>query len=112
MQVLDYIKIVSVSDITFVSSDILNITFNIVYSHDSTFTDPKRGVFTINLSDFIGMIDMGHHEVEEIASHLTGQVLIRGKEKDRDVAIFHLLGMSLSDWLTENVLCNFKSPMQ
>ncbi len=112
MQVLDYIRITGVSDISRVSSDTYNVTFNIVYSHDSAFRDPKRGVFTISLSDFVGETGIGHQEIEKIASYLTGHVLVRGKEKDGAVTIFHLLGMNLSDWLSENVLCKFESSLQ
>lgn len=112
MQVLDYIRIINISNISRVSSDTYNVTFNIVYSHDSAFKDPKRGVFTINLSDFVEVTEISHQEIEEIAFCLTGHILVRGKEKDGAVTIFHLLGMKLSDWLAKNVLCNFKTSLQ
>jgi len=50
LRVLDYIRIVGVSDICTQSS---NVTYNIVYSEESAFSNPKRGVFTLGLSDFI-----------------------------------------------------------
>ena len=112
MQVLDYIRITGVSVISRVSSDTYNVTFNIVYSHDSAFKDPKRGVFTINLFDFVEVTEIDHQEIEKIASYLTGHVLVRGKEEDGAVTIFHLLGMNLSEWLAENVLGRFKSSLQ
>ncbi|HSE84020.1 MAG TPA: hypothetical protein VLB01_05695 [Thermodesulfobacteriota bacterium] len=106
---LDYIKIVGVSDIDPISSDVFNVTFNIVYSIDSAFRDPRRGMFTINLFDFIQIPDVRRQEVLEVVSRLTGQVLIRGKGEDGEVMVLHLLGMSLSDWLAKNVLPNKNS---
>jgi hypothetical protein len=110
--VLDYIRIVGVSEISFISSDDFNVTFNIVYSDDSSFKSPKRGVFTINLSDFVDIPNISHVDIEKIASRLTGQVLLRGKEEDGTVRILHLRGMSFSDWLVKNAVGSFDNPLQ
>ena len=99
MRVLDYIRIVGVSDICTQSS---NVTYNIVYSEESAFSNPKRGVFTLSLSDFIDIPNLDIREIEKIAFRLDGQVLIRGKEEDGTITILHLLGLPLSDWLRKN----------
>jgi hypothetical protein len=111
LQVLDYIRITGISDISFTSSESFNVTFNIVYSHEPGFKSPKRGIFTINLFDFIDITSLDYQDMEKIASRLTGQVLMRGKEEDGAVTILHLLGMNLNDWLIRNVLGNFKNPV-
>jgi len=103
LRVLDYIRIVGVSDICTQSSHITN---NIVYSEDSAFSNPKRGVFTLSLSDFIDTPNLDIKEIEKIAFRLNGQVLIRGKEEDRTITILHLLGLPLSDWLMKNATKN------
>jgi hypothetical protein len=111
LQVLDYIRITGISDITFISSDTFNVTFNIVYSDDPSFKSPKRGIFTVNLSDFIDIPNLNYQGMEKIASRLTGQVLMRGKEEGGAVTILHLLGMNLSDWLIRNVIGDLKNPV-
>ncbi|HLE24012.1 MAG TPA: hypothetical protein VI935_00020 [Thermodesulfobacteriota bacterium] len=101
MRVLDYIRIVVVSDICTQSS---NVTYNIVYSEESAFCNPKRGVFTLSLYDFIDTPNLDIKEIEKIASRLNGQLLIRGKEEDGTITILHLLGLPLSDWLMKNAM--------
>lgn len=96
MRVLDYIRIVGVSDICTQSS---NVTYNIVYSEESAFSNPKRGIFTLSLSDFIDTPNLDIEGVEKIAFRLNGQVLIRRKEEDGTITILHLLGLPLSNWL-------------
>ncbi|MCI0453893.1 MAG: hypothetical protein L0Y68_02720 [Candidatus Dadabacteria bacterium] len=104
MRVLDYIRIVDVSDICTLSSKSFQVTYTIVYSQDSNFKNPKRGVFTLSLSDFIDVNSLDGHEIEKIASCLSGHVLIREKEEDGTVTILHLMGLPLRDWFAKNAL--------
>lgn len=93
MRVLDYIRIVGVSDICTQSS---NITYNIVYSEESAFSNPKRGVFTLGLSDFIDTPNLDIKEVEKIAFRLNGQVLIRERRKMERLQFYTLLDCRLA----------------
>ncbi len=106
MDVLDYIRIVGLTDIEVVSSGIFDVTFNIVYSQDSDFRSPKRGVFALRLSDFIDITVVPEREIENIALRLIGQILIREKSDDGSINVLHLFGIGLGDWLVENARCN------
>ncbi len=93
---LDYIRIIGVSDICTLS---LNITYSIVHSEESDFRNPKRGIYALSISDFIDVTNLEVQDLEKIASRLIGQILIRGKDEDGTITILHLLGLPLSDWL-------------
>jgi hypothetical protein len=99
LRTLDYIRIVGLSEIDRTSSGVFDVTFDIVYSEGPNFRNPRSGILTIRLSEFIDI--EGVSSVERIASRLIGQVLMRGKDKDGSIRIFHLFGMSLNDWLIE-----------
>jgi hypothetical protein len=100
--VLDYIRIVGVSDVCVLPSNLFQVTYTIIYSEDSNFRNPKRGVFTLSLSDFVDTHGLKYPDIEKIASCLSGHVLIRGKEEDGTITILHLLGLPLGDWLMKN----------
>jgi len=104
LQTLDYIRIVGVSEIDRTSSGVFDVTFNIVHSEGSDFRSPRRGVFIIRLSEFIDIDRI--NSIESIASRLVGQVLMRGKDEDGSITVFHLLGMTLGDWLIKNAKIN------
>lgn len=108
MQVLDYIRIVGISGTEAISPDAFDVTFNIIYSKDSDFSSPRRGVFTLRLSEFIDISNSGNGDIENMALGLIGQVLIREKREDGSVKVFHLLGMALGDWLIKNGRTNFR----
>jgi hypothetical protein len=61
-----------------------------------------RGVFTLCLSEFIDLRKIDMPGVQKIAHELVGQVLMRVKTEDGSVTVFHLLGMSLGDWLNRS----------
>ncbi|MGH7793216.1 MAG: hypothetical protein ACREOB_12955 [Thermodesulfobacteriota bacterium] len=108
MQVLDYIRIVGISGIEGMSLDVIDVTFNILYSQDSGFTTPRRGVFTLRLSELVDISNSCNRDVENIAFGLIGQVLVREKKEDGSIKVLHLLGMALRDWLINNARTNSK----
>jgi hypothetical protein len=97
--VLDYIRIVGISDVCALPPNSFQVTYTIEHSQDSNFHNPKRGVFTINLSDLIDIGSLDGGDVENLAACLNGHVLMRGKEEDGTISILHLLGLPLGDWL-------------
>jgi hypothetical protein len=99
LQVLDYIRIVGISGIEGISLDVVDVTFNILYSQDSGFTSPRKGVFTLRLSDFVDVSNSANRDIENVASGLIGQILIRERKEDGSIRVVHLLGMALGDWL-------------
>ena len=108
MQVLDYIRIVGISGIEGMSLDVIDVTFNILYSHDSGFTRPRRGVFTLRLSELVDISNSRNREVENIAFGLIGEIIVREKREDGSIKVLHLLGMALGDWLINNARANSK----
>jgi len=106
LEVLDYIRITALADIEVISSDIFDVTFNIIYSQESDFSRPLRGVFTLRLSEFINMATARESEVENMALGLVGQILMRGKKDDGSVCVLHLFGIGLGNWLAENAKRN------
>jgi hypothetical protein len=103
MPILDYIRIVGISDISSGGNEPSDVTFNIEYSGDADFSVPKMGIITIRLTELIDTRGLGIEEIKKIASRLIRQVLVRERDKDGSINILHLLGLPLDEWLRMNV---------
>ena len=103
MPILDYIRIVGISEITPGGAGHSDITFNIEYSGDSDFRFPMMGVITLRLDEILGTDGLGTGEMEKIGSRLVRQVIQRERTEDGTIVILHMLGMPLGEWLMKNI---------
>lgn len=97
----DYIKITSILELSS-SSENTDITYNIEYSSEEEFDKSKTGVITLRLSDIMDTKGFHNNEIELIASQLIEQTLVRERDKERTLNIFHFEGMPLDQWLISN----------
>ena len=102
LRALDYIRIVGIEDSPLESASDSDVTFNIEHSEDSEFTNPKRGIITLRLSEFIDTESMGRGDIELIAGALIHEILIREKDEDGLLNFAHFLGLPLGEWLLIN----------
>lgn len=102
VRALDYIRIVGIEDSPVESTAVSDVTFNIEHSEDSEFTNPKRGIITLRLSEFIDTGSMNRSDIELIAGALIHEILIREKDKEGLLNIAHFLGLPLGEWLLHN----------
>jgi len=97
----DYIRITGILELSS-SSENTDVTFNIEYSCDEDFDKSKVGVFTLRLSDIMDTKGFHNNDIELIASQLTEQILVRERDEERTLNIFHLEGLPLDQWLISN----------
>ena len=101
MSKTDYIKITGILELSS-SSENTDITYNIEYSSEEEFDKSKTGVITLRLSDIMDIKGFHNNEIELIASQLVEQILVRERDEERTLNIFHFEGMPLDQWL----ICN------
>ncbi len=101
MSKTDYIRITGILELSS-SSENTDVTFNIEYSCDEDFDKSKVGVFTLRLSDIMDTKGFHNNDIELIASQLTEQILVRERDEERTLNIFHLEGLPLDQWLISN----------
>ena len=101
MSKTDYIRITGILELSS-SSENTDVTFNIEYSCDEDFDKSKVGVFTLRLSDIMDTKGFHNNDIELIASQLTEQILVRERDEERTLNIFHLEGLPLDQWLINN----------
>jgi hypothetical protein len=97
----DYIRITGILELSS-SSENTDVTFNIEHSSDQDFNKSKVGVFTLRLSDIMDTKGFHNNDIELIASQLTEQILVRERDEERTLNIFHLEGLPLDQWLISN----------
>ncbi len=101
MSKTDYIRITGILELSS-SSENTDVTFNIEYSCDEDFDKSKVGVFTLRLSDIMDTKGFHNNDIELIASQLTEQTLVRERDEERTLNIFHSEGLPLDQWLISN----------
>ena len=101
MSKTDYIRITGILELSS-SSENTDVTFNIEYSCDEDFDKSKVGVMTLRLSDIMDTKGFHNNDIELIASQLTEQILVRERDEERTLNIFHLEGLPLDQWLISN----------
>lgn len=101
MSKTDYIKITGILELSS-SSENTDITYNIEYSSEEEFDKSKTGVITLRLSDIMDTKGFHNNEIELIASQLVEQILVRERDEERTLNIFHFEGMPLDQWLISN----------
>ncbi|MEX0999098.1 MAG: hypothetical protein WD000_03965 [Thermodesulfobacteriota bacterium] len=101
MSKTDYIRITGILELSS-SSENTDVTFNIEYSCDEDFNKSKVGVFTLRLSDIMDTKGFHNNDIELIALQLTEQILVRERDEERTLNIFHLEGLPLDQWLISN----------
>ncbi|TFG78152.1 MAG: hypothetical protein E4H21_00965 [Thermodesulfobacteriales bacterium] len=101
MSKTDYIRITGILELSS-SSENTDVTFNIEHSSDQDFNKSKVGVFTLRLSDIMDTKGFHNNDIELIASQLTEQILVRERDEERTLNIFHLEGLPLDQWLISN----------
>lgn len=101
MSKTDYIKITGILELSS-SSENTDITYNIEYSSEEEFDKSKTGVITLRLSDIMDTKGFHTNEIELIASQLVEQILVRERDEERTLNIFHFEGMPLDQWLIFN----------
>ena len=94
MSKTDYIKITGILELS-TSSEKTDITYNIEYSVDAEFDKSKMGVITLRLSDIMDTKGFHNNDIELIASQLVEQILVRERDEERTLNIFHFKGISL-----------------
>ncbi len=97
----DYIRITGILELSS-NSENTDVTFNIEYSSDEDFDKSKPGIFTLRLSDIMDMKGFHNNDIELIASQLTEQTLVRERDEERTLNIFHMEGLPLDKWLIGN----------
>lgn len=106
MSKTDYIRITEILELSSSSENtdgtFNDVTFNIEYSCDEDFDKSKVGVFTLRLSDIMDTKGFQNNDIELIASQLTEQTLVRERDEERTLNIFHLEGLPLDQWLISN----------
>ena len=103
MSKTDYIKITGILELSS-SSENTDITYNIEYSSEEEFDKSKTGVITLRLSDIMDTKGFHNNEIGLIASQLVEQILVRERDEERTLNIFHFEGMPLDQWLICNTL--------
>lgn len=83
-------------------SENTDVTYNIEYSSDEDFDKTKPGVFTLRLSEIMDTEGFHQGDIELIASQLKEQILVRERDEERTLNIFHSEGLPLDKWL----ICN------
>lgn len=101
MSKTDYIRITGILELSS-SSENTDVKFNIEHSSDQDFNKSKVGVFTLRLSDIMDTKGFHNNDIELIASQLTEQILVRERDEERTLNIFHLEGLPLDQWLISN----------
>jgi len=102
LDILDYIRFRAVSDIGSREGGDFEVTFNIEHSSTPGFSEPRRGVMTINLSWLIAEArDEG--SVQNALAALVGRVFMRVREEDKEISIHHIHGMPIRDWLLDRI---------
>ena len=101
MSKTDYIRITGILDLSS-SSENTDVTFNIEYSCDEDFDKSKMGVITLRLSDIMDTKGFHNKDIELIASQLVEQTLVRERDDERTLNIFHFEGLPLDQWLISN----------
>ncbi len=97
----DYIRITGILE---VSSSLENtdVTYNIEYSSDKDFDKSKVGVITLRISEIVDTKGFHNNDIEMIATQLTEQILVRERDEERTLNIFHFEGLPLEEWLISN----------
>lgn len=101
MPTIDYIRITGILEFTS-SQENSDVTFNIEHSGDEDFNKSKTGIITLRLSEIIDLRGFHNNDIELIASQLVEQVLIRERDDEGAVNIFHNQGLPLESWLLSN----------
>lgn len=83
-------------------SENTDVTYNIEYSSDEDFDKSKPGVFTLRLSEIMDTKGFLYNDIELIASQLKEEILVRERDEERTLNIFHSEGLPLDSWL----ICN------
>jgi hypothetical protein len=101
--VLDYIRFRSLLDCSQEPRE-FKATFLVECSETPIFNAPKIGVLTLSSHD-LGIDDT--NAALKAASALEGKVFYRTKDEEREVHIFHLHGLPLDKWLSNQIRKNF-----
>lgn len=102
MPALDYIRIVGVADVSGSPGGELHVTYNIEYSGDAEFSAPKMGIITLGVSDLVDPEGLDPAQVRGIAGRLVRQILVRERNDDGSIGIYHMLGLPLQEWIMKN----------
>lgn len=105
MSTTDYIRITGILEFNH-APEVLDVTYSIEHSDDEGFTKPKIGVITLRLSEVLDIEAFRNIDIETLASCLNEQTLIRERDEERVLRIFHSDGLLLEEWL----LCNAPFP--
>lgn len=97
----DYIRIIGILELN-LDSENTDVTYNIEYSSDEDFDKSKPGIFTLRLSEVMDTEGFQSNDIELIASQLTEQTLVRERDEERTLNIFHMEGLPLDKWLIGN----------
>ena len=101
MPTIDYIRITGILEIA-LDTELSDVTFNIEHSGDRDFSKSKIGIITLRLSELMDTAEIHNNDLEMIASQLIEQVLIRERDDERTLNIFHFEGLPLEEWLRIN----------
>ena len=102
MPALDYIRITGVADVSGGPAGDAHVTYNIEYSGDAEFSAPKMGIITLKVSDLVDPGGLDTAQVRGIAGRLVRQILVRERDDDGSIGIYHILGLPLQEWLRKN----------
>lgn len=101
MRRIDYIRITGILELK-TDTERSDVTFNIEHSSDEDFCKSKTGIITLRLSEIIDTDGFHNNDIEQIASQLIEQVLIRERDEERTLNILHFEGLPLDEWLLNN----------
>jgi hypothetical protein len=102
MTALDYIRVIELSDVEHDGEGAHEVTFAIEFSDDREFSESKSGVITFKMSDVIDTSGLAHEDVRRIAVGLVSEVLVREKDEEGFIDIYHIEGLPLAEWLLAN----------